>query len=91
MDSRYDLEEYVGSMERPEEDIVNLLKAEMLWELIQSEWERAKGLEAAAPVEASDVFLDDEDDVQAEETTEETPEEKVEQTDADLLKELEDL
>ena len=89
MDSRYDLAEYVGSMERPEEDIVNLLKAEMLWELIQSEWERAKGLEAAAPVEASDVFLDD--DEPAEEPTEETTEEEADQTDADLLKELEDL
>lgn len=91
MDSRYDLEEYVGSMERPEEDIVNLLKAEMLWELIQSEWERAKGLEAAAPVEASDVFLDDDENVTAEEPTEEAPEEEADQTDADLLKELEDL
>jgi hypothetical protein len=78
-------------MERQEEDIVNLLKAEMLWELIQSEWERAKGLEAAAPVEETDVpdFIFDKEE--SDTATQEAPEEEVEQSDFELLKELEDL
>ena len=65
----------------------------MLWELIQSEWERAKGLEAAAPVEETDVLdsIFDKEEPTESDAEAETPEEEVEQTDVELLKELEDL
>ncbi len=91
MDSRYDLEEYVKGMERPEEDIINLLKAEMLWDMVKNDWERAKKLtEMAEPVESDIPDWDMELDTSGE-SKEETVEEEVTSTDEDLLAELENI
>jgi hypothetical protein len=89
MDSRYDLEDYVKSMERTEEDIINILKAEMVWDMVKNEWERAKQMvELAGPVEEDvpdwDMDLGEkEEDVKEEVVKEEEP-----STDEDLLAEL---
>jgi len=93
MDSRYDLEEYVKGMERTEDDIINILKAEMVWDMVKNEWDRAKQMtELAGPVEEDvpdwDMDLgEDKEDVK----TEVVKEEEESSTDEDLLAELADI
>ena len=95
MNNRYDLEEYVRSMERPEEDVINLLKAEMVWDLVKSEYERAKGLEAAAAAAPAEQEESDVPDFEPDANTELHQEQEAtdveDQSDIDLLRELEDL
>jgi hypothetical protein len=95
MDSRYDLEEYVKGMERTEEEIVNLLKAEMLWDIVKNSWERAKQMtELAGPEEKDIPDWDKELEMGSEEEPverEKVVEEVVESTDEDLLAELENI
>lgn len=95
MNNRYDLEEYVRSMERPEEDVINLLKAEMVWDLVKSEYERAKGLEAAAAAAPAEQEGNDVPDFEPDANTELHQEQEAtdveDQSDIDLLRELEDL
>lgn len=43
MGTTHDLKEYLKSMERDEEDIIAILKTEMLWDLVKDEWKRHKG------------------------------------------------
>jgi len=52
MNKRYDLEEYIKSMVRPEEDLINLLKSEMVWELIEDDYKKAQKLANPEPVES---------------------------------------
>lgn len=91
MEKRFDLEEYVKSMERPEEDIVNLLKAEMVWDLISSEYERAKSLEAAAAAAPAEDVPDFDFEPDSEPAEDVQPDDTEEQSDLELLRELEDL
>lgn len=94
MDSRYDLEEYVRGMTREETDTITLLKAEMVFDFIKDEWDRAKKMiELAGPVEDDIPDFDDALEPPKDETpTEEVPEENTSNnspTDQDLLDELE--
>jgi hypothetical protein len=89
MESRYDLEDYVKGMERTEEDIINILKAEMVWDMVKNEWDRAKKMtELAGPVELDvpDFDFETSDEVVEEDVEMEVVEEA--STDEDLLAEL---
>ena len=87
MESRYDIEEYIKSMMRTDEDMVSLLKAEMVWDYIESEWERAKGLEKVS----EPIALEDDGQNFDLQTQEEIKAEDEEKSDAELLAELENL
>lgn len=43
MDSRYELDEYIKSLETPKENIITILKNEMLYDIIKDEWMKQDG------------------------------------------------
>ena len=43
MDSTIDLDEYLKNMERDDDDIKEALKTLMVWDLVESEWNKSKG------------------------------------------------
>jgi hypothetical protein len=45
MNSTVDLDEYLQGMERDEEDVIEALKTMMVWDLVGSEWKKAKGVQ----------------------------------------------
>lgn len=106
MSTTIDLEDYIKSMERDEEDVVAALKQHMVWDIVEPEWKRAKGIEEPTKVEEDDIpdFKFGKDN-SSEENTKNTTEEKAEEdeppfdvdegdedmSDSDLLKELENL
>lgn len=52
MKTTIDLDDYIESMERDEEDMIASLKQLMVWDLIESEWKRSKGQTAVrTPIE----------------------------------------
>jgi len=95
----YNLEEYVKDLERPEDEIKDLLKVEMVWELVDSEWQRMKGLrETKEKVERNreeEKELELPADEPQEEPKEQEPEEVEkpveDESDEALLAELENL
>jgi len=90
MESTFDLEEYVGTLARSEDDILDLLKGEMVWDLVANEHTRMKGLQPKEDEEELDLpTTDPDDDLSAEDMDE--PESKTEGdlSDEDLLAELE--
>lgn len=98
LETCYELDSYIEDLERDDDDTLDVLKAEMVWELVVDEWKRMKGLKAAAREEVEEKELEYPDaEEKQEEAVEETkaeadadiPEE--EETDEDLLAELEDL
>ncbi len=100
LETCYNLAEYVEDLERDDDDILDILKAELVFELVADEWERMKGLKTTAgEVEEEqelDYPSDDEGKVEKEAKPEEAKPEKAdipeeEETDEDLLAELEDL
>ena len=85
MESTYDLDEYLATMKITDEDTVNLLKTEMLWELVESDYMKYKGGPSkGAP--AVTVEEDIPDDI-----TEKGMEPSNDPTDEELLKELESM
>ena len=92
MKQTIDLDEYIESMEKDDEDIMAALKSHMLWDLVSSEWKKAKVI---AEEDANDDIPEFEAIVEKVEVKEEDPpfdvEEKDEQTDDELLRELEGL
>lgn len=83
MESTIDLDEYLESLKKEEEEVVKLVKSEMLWDLIKDDYNRLSGFNAAPTVEddlPSSVETDDRDVIRDEELS-----------DADLLAELESL
>jgi hypothetical protein len=103
LDTCYDLKEYVDSLERSDDDVLGVLKSEMVWELVIDEWKRMKGLKEAAKETEEEKELDlptDTDDTDTDTDTEETQKEEVsakednipeEESDEALLAELADL
>ncbi len=80
MKNTISLKEYINSMRKPDDEIIDILKKAMIWELVESEWDRAKGsIKTEAEVHEDDV--DDTDDVFFDD----------EESDDDLLKELDDI
>lgn len=95
MSSTHNLEEYVDGLGRSEDEIIDLLKAEMLWDLVASEHKRMKGLQHTTKDEEEELDLptDEPEDVSAEDMDEPEPEKEKDedQSDEELLAELEDL
>jgi hypothetical protein len=85
MKTTFDLNEYVESMRIDDDDVVALLKAEMLWDLVKDEWEKNKNV-AAVSKEPDDLDDSQWDNQDSSDTTEETPEGDL--SDEELLKEL---
>ena len=98
LDTCYSLANYIEDLERDDDETMEVLKAEMVWELVADEWKRMKGLKKAAVQEEEKELELPTDEPEAEEETEQEeakkedadiPEE--EESDEDLLAELEDL
>jgi hypothetical protein len=93
MESTFDLEEYVGDLGRTEDEILDLLKGEMVWELVASEHKRMKGLQSK-PKDEEELDLpttDPDDDLSAEDMDEPEPKTEEDLSDEDLLAELESI
>lgn len=84
MESRFKLDEYVKGLETPKETIVEMLKSEMLYDLVKDEWE--KNSPGAKLNTKQDVVVDDVPDKIGDEAPR-----KVDTTDDELLKELENM
>ena len=99
MEQTIDLMEYVSQLQRTDEEIVNILKAEMVWTFVENEWRKDKGiteLNTPAPSPSNDDEDDDIDDsLMGTDVPDETPDLNLEAdgdlSDEDLLKELEDI
>jgi len=98
MNSTYDLVDYVADLTRTDEDIKNILNAEMVWEMVATEWKRMKGLAKEAEKVEDEKELDlPTDEPEQKEQKEEKPTKDdidipdAEESDEDLLAELEDL
>jgi len=90
MNSRIDLNEYVKGLEKSDDEIVQVLKAEMLWDLIEDEWNRFKNIQAKSTAAVVNDIEDDIDDSQWDgEEKAEVEDEEI--NDEDLLKELENM
>lgn len=97
MASTHDINEYLENLERADEDIMNALKAEMLWDIVSDEWKRHKGGSTEStkttPPSESRVETNSESTVDTEEDIDDTQwddkEDDSEESDEDLLKELE--
>ena len=90
MDSTHNLDEYINSLRISDDEKVNLLKTEMLWELVESDWKKYKGNIA----EKKSTFRsesDDLDDVPFEVANEVDDNGLSDPTDEDLLRELESM
>ncbi len=93
MESTYDLEEYVEALKRDDDDILELLKGEMVWDMVASEYKRMKGLQPKKDDE-EELELptsDPDDDLSAEDIDEPAESTTDGQSDEELLAELEDL
>jgi len=92
MEERIDLDEYIKSLEKTDDEIVKALKAEMLWDLVKDEWNRYKNV-AVKAVDEEDIddtqWDDKEEDSDPEEAEAESEDEELD--DDELLKELENL
>jgi len=82
MDSRFNLKTYVQGLETPKETIVEMLKSEMLYDLVKDEWDKHSPATLNTKQDIADV-PDHGDDVK------ETHKPKVDDSDDDLLAELE--
>lgn len=94
MGKRHDLTEYLKSMERSEEDILDLVKSEDLWDMIEQDYEKQTRSSFAKSSEDMDSFPGSEQkEQQSEDTKEEKKEESVNgsEEESDLLAELENM
>ena len=101
LNSTYDLDEYINNMARDEEAILSLLKEEMLWELIESDYNKGKNQKPGRNRVDSTSDMDDTELTNPSSTTNETqeqPEQKSDDSsegedisDQDLLDELDNL
>ena len=89
MNSRIDLNEYVKGLEKSDDEIVQILKAEMLWDLVKDEWNKYKNVQEVSTSISTDSIEDDIDDSQWDEQS--TEDEEEEMDDEDLLAELENM
>jgi hypothetical protein len=99
MESRIDIGEYIKSMEKTDEEVIAVLKSEMLWDLVKDEWNRRKKVETKVETKVESTMGDDWDDSKWDE--QETNEDKESESstsaptsddsDEELLKELENL
>jgi len=95
MESTHDMEDYVNSLARPEEEMINVLKMEELWELVKGEYDLAKGLGSSnidSILNQQEQDIDEAFSRESEETTKEiTSDDDDDMDDAELLAELDAL
>lgn len=82
MNNTISLNEYISSMRKPDDEIMDILKKAMIWDIIESEWNRAKNVSLDSKGDDS-VSNDDSDDID--------PFNEDDDVDEDLLKELNDI
>lgn len=82
MQSTTSLKEYVSMMRKPDDETLDILKKAMIWELVESEWNRYKNVTVEEKEADNDVFVDDEDVVDTDLSEDE---------DEDLLRELDNI
>lgn len=88
MDTRYNLITYIKGLETPRETIVEMLRSEMLYDLVKDEWEKhSPSVKLNTKQDVADDVPDhgDGNDVKS------TPPNKVDDSDDDLLRELENM
>lgn len=91
MSSTYDIDEYIRSMESNKEDTMKMLKNEMLFDLIENEWNKAYGIKEEKKETSKPAARVEEEDV-PESIAKDTDDGKGETfSDDDLLSELNDL
>ena len=93
MKTTISLSKYLENMERDDEITMAVLKQSMLWDLVESEWKKAKGV---MPTEKQAVKQEEEEDIPDFNKKEEAPfdsddSDDSELSDSQLLKELENL
>lgn len=94
MEQRHSLDDYIKTMERSAEDLLNITKAEMLYELVEQDYEGVKKPSPNVPKMETKEQMDDvpwNNDKKETETKDEPKTEDKSLSDDDLLKELEDL
>lgn len=85
MESTHDLTEYIESLRVSDDELKSILKTEMLWELVEADWNKYKGVQTPEPAKQN-VVQDTtvEDDVPPFDNT-------VDASDEELLRELESM
>jgi len=97
MDSTIDLDEYLQNMERDDEDVIEALKATMVWDLVGAEYNKAKGVQKAVVTEPEDDIPNFEENQSSVKVVEEEPTDNTsndgddELSDEMLMKELESM
>lgn len=87
MAARHDLNEFVASFVRDEEDVINVLKNEGIWDYVADEYYKNKGFLKKSVADDIDEVFDDEELPPFD--TDSTPPDEF--SDEDLLKELSDM
>jgi hypothetical protein len=82
MAGTYSIDDYINGMEMSKEDTVKMLKNEMLWEMVENDWNRSY----KTNVEKKEVVADDVDDVPVEIEDEKSDTDDL--TEEDLMNEL---
>ncbi len=78
MEATYNLKEYIKNMEISEKDTIDMLKRELLWDMVETSWNKYKG---AAPVVSNNIKSE-------EDVSDDIADTNVDIDDDDLLKEL---
>lgn len=80
MEGTHSIDDYISSMEMSEEDTIAMLKNEMLWDMVENEWNRSKGSSITPNVASTKKSVKEEED--------DIPEDVDNLTDEDLMREL---
>lgn len=91
MSSTYDIEEYIKSMEMSKENTLKMLKDEMLFDMVETEWNRAYGTEKNFPKAVTKEETNTEDDVPESVGEEKAISDDVDTSDEALLAELKNI
>ena len=82
MKSTVSLKEYISMMRKPDDEVMDILKKAMIWELVESEWNRSKNVTTEEREADDDVFVEDDENSEPDLSEDE---------DEDLLKELDNI
>lgn len=94
MEKTIDIWDYIKGLEKTDDDMIQILKAEMMWDLIKDEWKRYKGsisVEADNDTSEPETGTDSDDSEPVETETENSSESDDDFDDEELLKELENM
>ena len=97
MSTTYDIDEYIQGRERDEQEIIDALKQNMMFDLVKNERKRAVAIDKDLKTDDVPKFEEPEDKDKPDEKKEDKPDEKKDDgdgeslSDADLLAQLDDL